>query len=93
MEIGHRLRRMDRAESRETIVGMDATKTTVAPDIMADVQVVADCFASGHPVPPDVARRVHERAAAVRRQILERQAVHDIGVEIIRELRGELPAS
>ncbi len=42
--------------------------------------------------PPDAARRVHERAAQVRRKILEQQDVQDIGVQIIRELRGELPA-
>ncbi len=71
---------------------MDATEPTAAPDVMADVQLVADCVAAGIPVPPDAARRVHERAAQVRRKILEQQGVQDIGVQIIRELRGELPA-
>ena len=71
---------------------MDATETTAAPDMMADVQLVADCVAADIPVPPDVARRVHERAAQVRREILAKHGVQDIGVQIIRELRGELPA-
>lgn len=71
---------------------MDATETTAAPDMTADVQLVADCVAAGIPVPLDAARRVHERAAQVRRKILEKQGVQDIGVQIIRELRGELPA-
>jgi hypothetical protein len=71
---------------------MDATETTAAPDVTADIQLVADCVAAGNPVPPDVSRQVHERAAKVRRKILEQQGVQDIGVQIIRELRGELPA-
>jgi hypothetical protein len=72
---------------------MNATETTAVPDLTADVQLVAECMAVGNPVPPEVARRIHERAAQVRREILEKQGVQDIGVQIIRELRGELPAS
>jgi hypothetical protein len=72
---------------------MDATKTTPVPDVTADVQIVADCIAAGAPVPPEVPRRLHERAAEVRREILARHGVQDIGVQIIRELRGDLPVS
>jgi hypothetical protein len=72
---------------------MDATDTTAAPDLAADVQIVADCIAAGAPVPPEVARRLHERAARVRREILAKHGVQDIGVQIIRELRGDLPVS
>jgi hypothetical protein len=70
---------------------MNATES-IADDMTADVQLVADCVATGIPVPPDAARRVHERAAQIRQRILKEQGVRDVGVQIIRELRGELPA-
>jgi hypothetical protein len=59
----------------------------------ADLQIVADCLAAGKPVPAEVARRVQERADRVRREILATHGVQDIGVQIIREIRGELPQS
>ena len=72
---------------------MDATENNgIPPDVMADMQLVADCVAAGKPVPPEVAQRVRERAARARQEILEKHGVQDIGVQIIRELRGELPA-
>jgi hypothetical protein len=73
---------------------MSTTNTNSAiipPEVMADAQIVADCAAAGKPVPPEVARRVHERAENARRQLLATHGVQDIGVQIIRELRGELP--
>jgi len=72
---------------------MDTIESTgIAPDVMADLQMIADCAGGGKPVPPEVARRVQERAARARQEILEKHGVQDIGVQIIRELRGELPA-
>lgn len=67
--------------------------SVIAPDDMADVQLIADCVAAGKPVPAEVARRVHERADRVRQEILAKHGVLNIGVDIIRELRGELPQS
>ncbi len=55
-----------------------------------DVQQVADCVA-GRPIPAEVARRVQERADQVRKDILATHGVQDIGVQIIREIRGDLP--
>ena len=63
----------------------------IPPDVLADVQAVADCVAAGEPVPADVARRVRERSAEARRRLLAAHGVQDIGVPAIRELRGELP--
>jgi len=60
-------------------------------DSQADAQLVADCLALGKQVPPEVARRVRERADHARRQLLATHGVQDIGVQIIREIRGELP--
>ena len=65
----------------------------IPPEVMADAQLVAECVAAGRPVPPDIARRVHERAERIRQEILEKHGVLDIGVPAIRELRGELPES
>jgi hypothetical protein len=39
-----------------------------------------------------LARRVRARAEAIRQQILATHGVQDIGVQLIRELRGELPS-
>ena len=64
---------------------------TIPAEIMADAQVVANCVASRKPVPPDIAKRVHERAEKIRREILEKHGLLDIGVPAMRELRGELP--
>jgi hypothetical protein len=58
-----------------------------------DVQYVADCIAAGRPIPAEVARRVKERADQVRKGILSTHGVQDIGVQIIREIRGEFPES
>ena len=62
-------------------------------DAKDDVQIVADCVAAGKPVPADVARRIHDQAELIRQQMLAKHGVLNIGVDIIRELRGELPAS
>jgi hypothetical protein len=59
----------------------------------ADAQAVLDHVVSGTPIDPTLAKRVRERAEAIRRQILASHGVQDIGVDLIRELRGELPES
>jgi hypothetical protein len=41
----------------------------------------------------EVARRVRELAERVRQELLATKGVQDIGVQIIREIRGELPRS
>jgi hypothetical protein len=57
----------------------------------ADAYAVLDHVIAGTSVDPELAKRVRERAEAIRRQILATHGVQDIGVEFIRELRGELP--
>ncbi len=59
----------------------------------ADALLVAECVATGRPIPPEVIRRVQERAAQAREEVLASHGVQDIGVAIIRKLRGELPES
>jgi len=67
------------------------TNNTGSPD--ADAQAVLDHIVAGTPIDPELARRVRERAEEIRQQILASQGVQEIGVELIRELRGELPES
>jgi hypothetical protein len=67
----------------------------LAPDAQsrADEDAVMSAFASGVPVDPEVGRRVHERAMKIRDEIHRKYGIVDVGVSIIRELRGELPES
>jgi hypothetical protein len=71
-------------------------KTKYPPDTAtpeADAQAVLDHVVAGTSIDPELAKRVRERAEAIRRQILATHGMQDIGVELIRELRGELPES
>jgi hypothetical protein len=63
----------------------------VPSDVMADLQAVADHVASGKPLDPEVARRVRARADKAGAELLEKRGVQEVGVQIIREMRGELP--
>jgi hypothetical protein len=65
----------------------------IPSDVMADAKAVAECVAQRRPVPVELARRVRERGEQIRRGILEKHGIQDIGVPAIRELRGELPLS
>jgi hypothetical protein len=67
------------------------TKATDSPE--ADARTVLEHIVAGTRLDPHVARRVRERAEAIRQQILAQHGVQEIGVELIRELRGELPES
>lgn len=69
----------------------NSEESIIPPDVMADVQAVADAVAAGGAVDPEVARRVRERAEKARQEILALHGVQDIGVSLIRELRGEIP--
>jgi hypothetical protein len=62
-----------------------------SPDARADEQLVAEYAAAGRPIPTDVVHRVQKRAEHARKLLLATHGVQDIGVQIIRELRGELP--
>jgi hypothetical protein len=56
----------------------------------AGAQIVADCLSAGKQVPPNVAQRVRERADQARKLLFAAHGIQDIGVQIIREIRGEL---
>jgi hypothetical protein len=65
----------------------------IPADVQADVQAVADHVATGKPLDPKVVRRIQKRSAQIQQEIRRQHGVQDIGVQIIRELRGELPES
>jgi hypothetical protein len=59
----------------------------------ADTRLAMDSIAKGHPIPSDIARRIQERAEEARKRLLQTHGVQNSGVQIIREIRGELPQS
>jgi hypothetical protein len=65
--------------------------TGIQADVMADMQAVSNALASGKPVDPEVARRVRQRAEEARQELLATHGMQEIGVQIIREIRGDLP--
>jgi hypothetical protein len=64
--------------------------TTIAPELRADFEEAVRRAMSGER-DPDVIRRACEHMDRVREEIRRQHGVQDIGVELIRELRGELP--
>ena len=63
----------------------------IPPEVMADMQAVADALNSGKPVDREVARRIGQRAEKARQELLATHGVQEIGVQLIREIRGDLP--
>ncbi|MBL8796315.1 MAG: hypothetical protein JNM56_20615 [Planctomycetia bacterium] len=63
----------------------------IPPELEADTQAVLERLMTGQSLPPQTARRIHERAEKIRQDVLQKHGVLDIGVPAIRELRGELP--
>jgi hypothetical protein len=56
-----------------------------------DARVAMDAIAKGLPIPPDVAKRIHERSEQARKNLLLTHGIQNSGVQIFREIRGELP--
>ena len=59
----------------------------IPPEIMADLEEVARQASAGGVRDPELSRRITERADEVRKEILQKFGVQDIGVSIIREMR------
>ena len=64
---------------------------SLPPDVKADHEEVVKALMEKRPVDPAVAARVRRRANEARDATFALHGVQDIGVGIIRELRGELP--
>jgi hypothetical protein len=71
----------------------ELTNLGVPSDIMADAELIAECVASGKPVPPEVAERVSEQSEKITERLRKQYGALDIGVPAIRDRRGELPES
>jgi hypothetical protein len=62
------------------------------PDVdleaQADNELAASLYSEGKPFPPDLVRRIQERAARIRQELLETVGYIDF-VELIHESRNE----
>lgn len=65
--------------------------TETPPDIREEFEAVLEHIRTGKVLDAGRSRRIGERAEKIRERILREQGLQDIGVQIIRELRGELP--
>jgi len=61
----------------------------IPPEVMADMQAVADAVAAGRPVDPEIAKRVRERSEKVQEALLREYGVREIAVDLIRQGREE----
>jgi hypothetical protein len=70
---------------------MNSQTTTVstAPDVLDDVQAVADAVAAGRRVDAGVAARIRERSEKIQAQLLREHGVREIAVELVRQGREE----
>lgn len=57
----------------------------------ADSRIAMEALAQGLPIPADVARRIQERAENARQELRRIHGIQSSGVQIIREVRGDLP--
>ena len=59
-------------------------QSAIPPDVMADLQAVADAAAASRPVDAEVARRVRERSEKVPQELLRQHGVREIAMDLIR---------
>lgn len=64
-------------------------KSPIPPDVMADMQAVADAVAAARPVDTEVARRIRERSEEAQQELLRRYGIREIAVDLIRQGREE----
>ena len=64
---------------------------TIDPTHCSETQAVVDSLATGLPLDPEIAKRIHEKARLIKERVFREQGVVDLGVPAIREFRGELP--
>lgn len=63
--------------------------STVPPEILADMQAVADHIASGTPLDSAVVRRISERSRQAQAELVRQYGVRESAVGLIREVRDE----
>ena len=57
-------------------------------DVLADARAIIEGAGSGKPLDPEMVRRVQGESAKITEQIRRRHGTVDLGVDILRELRG-----
>ena len=63
--------------------------STIPPEILADMQTVADHIASGTSLDPAVICRISERSKHAQEELVREYGVREIAVDLIREVREE----
>ena len=63
--------------------------TGLPPDLQADTDALMEHLTAGKPLDPEVARRIHARAARITEQIRQKHGTLNIAVDLIRETRDE----
>jgi hypothetical protein len=69
---------------------MNGTEKSLS-EMDPDTRAIIEHAMYGKPLDPEVARRIHEKAARITEELYQKYGLLDIGVPAIRELRGELP--
>ena len=64
--------------------------TGIYRDVAADNQAIMEHVITGLPLDPAIARRVQERARAIRQEILEKHGILNVAVDLIRESRDDV---
>jgi len=64
---------------------------TMDQTLSPETQAVVESLATGKPVDPEIAKRIHEKARKIKERVFREQGLVDLGVPAIREFRGELP--
>jgi rhamnose utilization protein RhaD (predicted bifunctional aldolase and dehydrogenase) len=64
--------------------------TGISRDVAADNQAIMEHVITGLPLDPAIARRVQERARAIRQEILEKHGILNVAVDLIRESRDDV---
>jgi hypothetical protein len=70
-----------------------ATDTDLSLDLQADTEAMVEHLATGKPLDLEVASRIRQRGERIRQEILATHGVQDIGVQIIRDIRGGFTSS
>jgi hypothetical protein len=65
------------------------TAIDISPEVLDDMQAVADAVAAGRPVDAEVALRVRARSERVQEQLLRQYGVREIAVDLVRQGREE----
>ena len=62
---------------------------SIPPDVLAEMQAVADALACGKLAPPEITQRIRERSEKAQEELVRRYGVREIAVELLREIRDE----